>query len=194
MILEEETFEAFGYYPSKLTYGSNKRMLVACDDCGEIRETSKHAYHALCKSCALKGKIPWNLGIRATKESKALMSVAHTGKKRKAFTEEAKANMGTAQKGKFGENARAWNGGRKVSRARSRAKRRELGHTLIYPVEEGEHGHHFTDEYVGGIPEDVHNSIGGRRKKHRTRVLQWLKANDKRKYKRVLCILAKEPL
>jgi hypothetical protein len=83
---------------------------------------------------------------------------------------------------------------RRLSKSKTKAKRRHLGHKLIYPVEEGEHGHHFTNEYVGGIPADVHDSIGGSRKKHRTRVLQWLKANDKKKYKRVLCVLAKEPL
>jgi hypothetical protein len=58
------------------------------------------------------------------------------------------------------------------------------------PLAEGEVGHHVTNEYVIGIPADVHNSIGGRRKKHRMLVLQWLKANDKKKYKLVLSMLA----
>lgn len=182
MILEEETFEAFGYYPSKLKSQSGKRILAACDGCGIVRETSKNNYHALCFSCAQKGR-------KHTEESKALMSAVQKGRTCKPFTEEHKANMSAAQEGEKNGNYR---GGKKIANARRNAKRRELGHTPIYPVEEGEHEHHFTNEYVGGIPKDVHNIIGGRRQKHRTRVLQWLKANDKRKYKMVLYVLAKE--
>jgi hypothetical protein len=56
MILEEETFKNFGYYPCDLKLKSNKRILVACDICGKIRKNQKSHYHPLCKSCATKGK------------------------------------------------------------------------------------------------------------------------------------------
>jgi G:T-mismatch repair DNA endonuclease (very short patch repair protein) len=56
MILEEETFEAFGYYPSDLKPHSNKHILAACNDCGKTRKTSKNKYYPLCSSCCKKGK------------------------------------------------------------------------------------------------------------------------------------------
>lgn len=55
MILEEETFEKFGYYPSDLTPKSRKRILAKCDGCGKIRELYRQGYHSLCKSCVKKG-------------------------------------------------------------------------------------------------------------------------------------------
>ena len=56
MILEEETFEKFGYYPSDLKPKSHKRILVICDDCGELREIYRFSYHSLCKKCVQKGE------------------------------------------------------------------------------------------------------------------------------------------
>ena len=53
-ILEEETYEKFGYYPRDLGPQSAKRILAKCDDCDKIRELYKHSYHSLCKSCAHK--------------------------------------------------------------------------------------------------------------------------------------------
>ena len=52
MILEDATYEAFGYYPRELSYGSNKPILAACELCGKFRITSKHDYYVLCGSCA----------------------------------------------------------------------------------------------------------------------------------------------
>ena len=57
MILEEETFKKFGYYPRDLKPHSHKRILAKCDDCRIVRETSKHNYRGLCKSCVKKGKL-----------------------------------------------------------------------------------------------------------------------------------------
>lgn len=98
-----------------------------------------------------------------------------------------------AGKAMSGENHPRYSCGKNIARNRATAKRkRELGYTLLMPLAEGEVGHHVTNEYVIGIPKKDHNSIGGRRKKHRTLVLQWLKANDKKKYLKVLCVLAKQ--
>lgn len=52
MILEEETYKKFGYYPSDLPVSSHKRIIVKCDNCDKVREIAKGAYRALCKSCA----------------------------------------------------------------------------------------------------------------------------------------------
>lgn len=54
MILEEETYKKFGYYPHTLKPQSHKLILAKCDGCDIIRETSKHDYRNFCKLCALK--------------------------------------------------------------------------------------------------------------------------------------------
>ena len=55
MILEEETFERFGYYSTDLSSHSHKKIVVACDDCGKVRLVMKQDYRALCLHCARKG-------------------------------------------------------------------------------------------------------------------------------------------
>lgn len=145
------------------------------------REESKIAI-----SAALMGNTHLS-GHVHTEETKALMSAAHKGK----YTGDKNSMFG-----RRGKNSPVYNGGKKVVGARSKAKRkRQLGYTLLIPLEEGEIGHHFTDEDIIGIPAKVHEKFCGySRKKHRTLVLQWLKANDIKKYNKVLCVLAKEPL
>jgi len=56
MILEEETYEKLGYYPSVLKSKSSKKILVKCDNCGGIRVIRKADYHAFCRTCAQKRK------------------------------------------------------------------------------------------------------------------------------------------
>jgi hypothetical protein len=191
MILEQETLEAYGYYPSDLKPQSCKSIIAACELCGEFRITSKNDYHYFCSSCSKKGKYP-------SKETKTLLSAANKGNTNclgYKHTEETKAKHRKAMKGKrLGKNNPHYKGGKKVAKARGHAKRqRQLGYTPLMPLEDGEDGHHVTNEYVIGVPTKVHQSFNGHsRKKHRTLVLQWLKLNDKKKYKMVLCVLAKE--
>lgn len=105
MILEEETFQKFGYYPRNLKSKSNKRILVTCDKCNKIRELRKEDYRNLCKFCVNKGK-------HRSKETKKKMREAVTGKKNhmygKSHTEETKQKMHEAQ---LGEKSRFWQGG-----------------------------------------------------------------------------------
>lgn len=56
MILEEETFEKFGYYPCTLRPRSGRKLFAACDKCGKIRITTKHEYRDFCHSCAISGE------------------------------------------------------------------------------------------------------------------------------------------
>lgn len=62
MILEQETYAVFGYYPSELAPQSHKRILAKCDDCGKVREIKKKNYHALCQSCSHNGERNSNFG------------------------------------------------------------------------------------------------------------------------------------
>ena len=57
MILKEETFKKFGYYPSSLKLKSHKMIIVKCDKCGKIREIPNQNYRDLCHSCGLKKDI-----------------------------------------------------------------------------------------------------------------------------------------
>lgn len=53
VILEEDTFEKFGYSPSDLLPHSTKKVVCTCDSCGKIRILSKQKAHKLCRGCAL---------------------------------------------------------------------------------------------------------------------------------------------
>jgi hypothetical protein len=79
VILDEATHKRYKYWPSELKPKSNKPILTACDECGKVREMFKYAYRALCKSCAHKGNIH-ALGSKRTEEQKANMSAAKKGK------------------------------------------------------------------------------------------------------------------
>lgn len=192
MIDEDATFEAFNYYSYDLKPKSDKPILTTCDLCSAFRETTKHSYHLLCQSCAQKGR-------KHTEETKRFMSKNHFNR------------------GKYGEDSSNFKGGfctncpqeymrvyhkkwaktinGKNAILKHSVERRKLGYTLLMPLVEGEVAHHVTDEYVIGVPANVHQQLsGGKRKKHRTLVLLWLKANDKKKYIKVLCVLAKQHL
>lgn len=212
MILEEATLEAFEYEVWELSFESEKPILAACELCGDFKVTSKHDYHYLCLSCSLIDN-KCAFGKKRTKEVREKLSNMHKGKTAsegtKACMSKAHTGIRNSMFGKMGEKNPNYKGGAKERsrryrktekgkiniRKRSIKRRRHLEYTLLLPLAEGEVGHHITNEYVIGIPEEVHKKLSGfNRKKHRTKVLQWLKANDTRKYNLVLCALAKEHL
>lgn len=54
MILEQETYNRYGYRSSDLKPKSNKPIVVTCDLCGNVRVVAKHNYRPHCKSCSYK--------------------------------------------------------------------------------------------------------------------------------------------
>jgi len=70
VILEDATFEAFGYEVWELSQKSNKPILAACELCGEFKVSTKHSYSTFCHSCGValgdtrKGKKNCNFGKR----------------------------------------------------------------------------------------------------------------------------------
>lgn len=78
MILEGETYEQFGYYPSDLKPKSAKHILAACDECGKVRVITKNKYRALCGSCAQRGRHP-------SEETRKKISDALKGEKSPLF-------------------------------------------------------------------------------------------------------------
>ena len=76
MILEEETFEKFGYYPSDV---SGQPILVACDECGAIRTIIKRYNHRLCRICSqIKySQLKDNYGKKMSEEQREKISANH---------------------------------------------------------------------------------------------------------------------
>ena len=117
MILEEETFKDFGYYPSDLKPQSAKTILATCDDCGKVRETNKNRYRPLCKSCGAKGerngnwqggKIRWICGICG---KTFMVNSFRIQNNKKCFCSRKCKNKWQSENFK-GENNPSWNGGK----------------------------------------------------------------------------------
>jgi hypothetical protein len=185
MILEEETFEAFGYYPRDLKPQSNKPILAACELCGEFKVTSKSDYRAFCNSCSLI----WGeakKGETHTEETKALMCKNHAdfsekknpnyGKpawnRGKTTSEETKVLMRKNHVDNKGDKHPSYKGGEKKSykryrktvkgkivNARAQAKHRSLGHIALNTYFEGSEWHHIMHNYVICIPKWLHHSM-----------------------------------
>ena len=139
MILEDETFEAFGYHSCDLSFGSEKRVVAACKHCGKRRTPQKNHYHSLCRSCSKKGHI-------VTEETRAKLNAAQKGEKSHNF-------------GKRDINTQNYKGGKKLSLARERAKRRGLGHYHINDPFEGAEGHHIMHNIIAFIPAYIHHRV-----------------------------------
>ena len=102
MILEDATFEAFGYELFELTLQSNNPIIAACELCGEFRVTTKNYYYTFCKSCStiLGGK---HKGKKLTEEHKAKLSATAKGEthphKGVLCSEKTKVKISAAMKG-----------------------------------------------------------------------------------------------
>jgi len=110
MILEEETFAKFGYYPKDWLPKSAKKILATCDDCGKVRVIEKKSYRSFCQSCAQKGdRSPrWNGGkikricpICGMEFSADLWAIKHSYGK-----------FCSTSCSQLGENNNAWKGGK----------------------------------------------------------------------------------
>jgi len=104
MILEEETHEKFGYYPSDLKPSSHKPIICACDDCGKIRLLRSKQYFKLCASCAHKGEKHPFFGKHHSEAAREKMSERQKGEKHHYFgkhlSEIHKQRISEAEKGK----------------------------------------------------------------------------------------------
>ena len=150
MILEEETFKEFGYYPSDLKPKSSKKILAACDGCGKIREICKYSCPDFCISCAQKGERNHAYGKHLSKETREKISKANKGRKHNELT---KQKIGKAHKGKYVSEETK----RKMSEAtkgmhHSRETKKKISETQI-----GEKSHNFgktfTKEHIQKLSE-----------------------------------------
>ena len=118
MINEDRTLADFGYSSSTLTYGSDKKVWVTCENCGEDRVVTFNQSASLCRSCAAKGRVH-------TDESRRKMSKAKSGENNPMFgtTGENSPNFGKI----FSDESR-----RKMSEANSGEKNSNYGKTHSY--------------------------------------------------------------
>jgi len=106
MIIEQGTYRWFGYYPKDLKPCSEKKILVFCNECGNIRIISKHGYHDLCSSCVKKEKYPSKkTRLRMSKSRKLRKIQPMAGKHHTKYTKEKMSKM---HKGELHPN---WKGG-----------------------------------------------------------------------------------
>lgn len=96
MILEEETYKQFGYYPSDYAQGSHKKIVAKCDECDKVRAVDKRDYNPLCRSCNVRGERGPFYGCHHTDAAREVMSKTHKGKK---LSEEVRKKMSDAHKG-----------------------------------------------------------------------------------------------
>ena len=52
MIYNIQTYCTYGYWPENLGRWPEKLIVIACDDCGEIRVVKRSSYRDLCKKCS----------------------------------------------------------------------------------------------------------------------------------------------
>lgn len=72
-ILEEATFEAFGYYQSTFKLRSAKLIISACTLCGEIRICTKAAYTSFCPECRKIFKCLSKEALKKGKQEKRIL-------------------------------------------------------------------------------------------------------------------------
>ena len=190
MILEEETYEKFGYYPSELKPHSGKKILAACDGCSKVRILSNHDYRALCKPCAQKGRIcseetrkrisEGNKGKHRSEETKTKIRESQKGEKSawygKHHTEETKRKISDAQKGEKGnmfgkhpsEEARKKMSEAKKGRLRSEETRRKLSEANTGKTLSDVHKQKLSEAHKG-----KHHSEEAKKKNREASKKQW---------------------
>lgn len=146
----------------------HKRKIGMANSIAQIG--NKHSEGTKLKmSESQKGKNTWSKGCKLSEEHKRKISVAGQGKRlskesiekrTKTLKEKPYKYREAWNKGITGENHSGWKGGRKASRVRDKAKRRQLG---FIPINECEVdvwvGHHVDYNHVIYIPKEMHTSI-----------------------------------
>lgn len=133
MIDSAKTLELFGYCVEDLTYGSRRKIICRCDDCGRERVVVWQCYRELCISCVQKGKTlskdhrrkigDGNRGKIVSEETGRKISEAN-----KNMSEETRRKIGAAHKGmKHTEEARRKMSESLKGRVHSEETRRKIG-------------------------------------------------------------------
>lgn len=97
MIDEYFTWVFYGYHGDELSYGSEKPIVVVCDECYKYRISTPNSYRDLCGSCAKSGERNPSFGMPRT--DKQTRGVSESNRNR-VFTAEARLKRSKAMKGK----------------------------------------------------------------------------------------------
>ena len=105
MILEEATFEAYGYYSRDLKPHSHKVIICVCDGCNKVRILRNDDYHVLCLSCSLRGEKSTCFGTHFKHSQKAKRKIGNASKGNKyrlghISSEETRRKISKGNKGK----------------------------------------------------------------------------------------------
>jgi hypothetical protein len=110
-------------------------------------------------------------GKHHNEETKHKIRQSLTGKKRPPYSDEWKQHIGEALKGNkngryfkngfmpSGKAHPSWKGGKRMTRIRSYAIRKCLGHDALNEQFEGSEGHHFDKVHIVFIPKELHRSV-----------------------------------
>lgn len=173
MINEDKTLKNFGYNSSDLSKGSRKKVYAICESCNrekllemmEYSRTQGRCHKCAMEQCNSSGKNNSFYGKHHSNESKVKMSKSkegiHNGSKNpmygKHHTEETKHKQSEAVLGQKNPN---WKGGKKLSKAKSAAKRRKsFGFIQHNKPQKNFHGHHLDFNHVIFIPKELHMSV-----------------------------------
>lgn len=85
MILEEETFEAFGYYAKDLKGYTNREIISACEFCGEFRICQRASYRPFCLECKRNLRILSKEALEFSKKEKKLLHIKQKRKRKEKY-------------------------------------------------------------------------------------------------------------
>lgn len=91
MIYNIQTFCTYGYWPEDLKPQSNKFIITACDNCGDVRITKKQAYRDLCVKCSQQKRGKEQIISDETKEKMSHARLEYL--KENPITDETKKKM-----------------------------------------------------------------------------------------------------
>lgn len=103
MILEQQTFDEYDYWPHELAPQSHKLIISICICCGKVRVIENRFYYPRCKSCAMKGRQVSEINRQKLSERMKGEGNPNCGKKTwmygKHHSAEARRKMRAANKG-----------------------------------------------------------------------------------------------
>ena len=160
MILEEETFEIFGYYSKELKGHTLNLVIAACELCGKFRISSKTNYKPFCPRCLMDLEV---LSKRILKKRK---------QKRKNISSEKKLKKEIIRKTEKRKKQKQ----REKEEKEEYKKRKEEEKKLYWNLHTNQYGEYcdlFNEEYKRKIRERYGNScfLCGKWKKDNGRAL-----------------------
>ena len=163
MIDEDRTMQLFGYVSNELSKGSNKLIIMVCDQCGKYRCGKKRFYRDLCQFCVQIGKQlgdkHWNYGNKGKLNSQYGISRSNKTKQKISNNHadfKGKKNPNYGNNNLIGSNNPNWKGG--IAGVRTHLMNESACIKLNTKIE-GFEGHHILSNIIIYLPKYIHRSI-----------------------------------